>query len=77
MKLSLQTTIAAAVVFALIALSVAIKGFWSLGELTDAQHIADAKGFASFWAFLGTIAIAVAAVAWRMARLDKGDDDAQ
>jgi len=75
MKLSMHATMVAAAVFASICLGVAIKGFTSLDELTDPAQIADAKGFAWFWAFLGCVAIAAGALAWWFAaRHDETED---
>jgi hypothetical protein len=75
MKLSLQATMIAAVIFAAVCLGIAVTGFTSLGNLTDPTAIADAKGFAWFWSFLGSVAIALGLLAWRMTRrLDGGED---
>jgi len=75
MKFSLQATMIAAAIFAAICLGVAITGFTSLGNLTDPTAIADAKGFAWFWSFLGSVAIALGLLAWRMKRgPDEGED---
>jgi hypothetical protein len=75
MKLSLRATMIAAAIFAAICLGVAITGFTSLGNLTDPQAIEDAKGFAWFWAFLGSVALALGLLAWRMTPpSEKGED---
>jgi hypothetical protein len=64
-----------AAIFAAICLGVAITGFVSLGGLTDPTAIEDAKGFAWFWAFLGTIALALGLLAWRISpRPEEGED---
>ncbi|HZI83390.1 MAG TPA: hypothetical protein VFF44_05710 [Casimicrobiaceae bacterium] len=76
MKLSLRATMIAAVIFAAICLSVAVTGFTSLGDITDATAIADAKGFAWFWTFLASVAIAFGLLAWWMARRQGEDEDA-
>ena len=60
MKLSLQMTMAFGLVFALVCAGVAVNGFLSLRDLTDATEIADTKGFAWFWTLLGLIGAAVA-----------------
>jgi hypothetical protein len=62
MKISAQMTIAIAAVFAIICYGVAITGFNAIGEMTDPVQAADAKGFAWFWAFLGTVAVVLGAV---------------
>ena len=71
MKLSLQMTMAGGLVFALVCLAVAVDGFLSLGEITDATQLADAKGFAWFWTVLGCIGLAVAAAGRWLIRRDE------
>jgi hypothetical protein len=68
MKLSAQMTLIIAVVFAVACFGVAINGFASLGEIADAKLLADARGYAWFWAFLGGVATAFALVSWWMIR---------
>jgi len=75
MKLSLRATMIACAIFGAICLGVAITGFTSLGALTDPTAIADAKGFAWFWGFLGSVAILLGLLAWRMTpRSDENED---
>lgn len=63
-----------AAVFAVVCLGVAISGFTSLGTLADPTAIADARGFAWFWTFLGSIAIAFGLLAWWLSRRqDEGE----
>jgi len=64
-----MTTIAGAI-FAAVCLSVAITGFLSMGDIEDPVQLSDAKGFAWFWAFLGGVALAFAALAHWMARTE-------
>jgi hypothetical protein len=66
----------AAAIFAVLCLGVAITGFTSLGNITDPTEAADARGFAWFWAFLASVAIALALLAWWAARNHKEDEDA-
>ena len=73
MRLSAQITLWAGIVFAVICFGVAIHGFSSLGEATDAKVLSDAKGFAFFWAFLGVVGAVFAGVSWWMIKTDKGD----
>ena len=73
MKISAQMTIVVAAVFAAICFGVAITGFTSLGEIADATQMADAKGFAWFWTFLGTVASVLGLGAWWMVRTNKDD----
>jgi hypothetical protein len=63
-------------IFAAICLGVAITGFSSLSEITDPAEMADAKGFAWFWTFLGSIAIAAGLLGWWLARNSESEDDA-
>jgi hypothetical protein len=73
-KLSLQATVIVSAIFAAVCLGVAITGFTSLGGIEDATQLADAKGFAWFWAFLGGVAIFFGMLAWWMARGTKKDE---
>ena len=75
MKISAQMTIMIASVFAIICYGVAITGFSALGEMTDPAQVADAKGFAWFWAFLGTVAVGLGAVSLWILRTESGSDD--
>ncbi len=62
MRFSAQVTIVIALVFAAVAFSVAVTGFNSLGEITDAQVAADSRGYAWFWTFLGCVSVAMGGV---------------
>lgn len=74
MKISAQMTIVMAAIFALVCFGVAISGLNAIGEMTDPVQIADARGFAMFWAFLGFIAVIMGAVSWWIVRTQKGED---
>ena len=76
LKLSMQATVLMSGLLAVICLGVAASGFFSLGEIADPAAAADARGFALFWAFLGGVAIVLGALAWRLARNGKEDEDA-
>ncbi|MES2355903.1 MAG: hypothetical protein V4568_16190 [Pseudomonadota bacterium] len=67
MKFSAKLTMVFSAIFATICFSVAIKGFMSPGDMTDAVELANAKGFAWFWAFLGGVAVVMGALSWWMA----------
>ena len=54
----------AAAPFALLCLGVALYGFVSMGELTDPEQIADARGYIGFWLFLAVIAVASGVLSW-------------
>lgn len=73
MKLSAQMTMVIGAIFAIACFAVAIKGFTSLGEITDPKVLSDAKGFAWFWAFLGAVGATFCGVSWWIARTEKGD----
>ena len=68
MRISAQMTIYVAVVFALLCFGVAINGFLSMGDIDDPLVLADARGFAWFWAFLGSIAVLMGVVSWWLVR---------
>ena len=74
MKLSLQMTIVAAAVFAAVCLGYAGYGFFSLSDITDPVQLSDAKGFAWFWTFLGTVAAVFGAASWWILRSQRRDN---
>lgn len=76
MKFSAQMNTWIAAVFAVICYGVALTGFSSIGDMTDPVQVADARGFAWFWAFLGTVAVALGAASMWIVRTQKNDDDA-
>jgi hypothetical protein len=69
-------TMVAAAIFAIVCLGAAITGFASLGDITDPTQAADARGFAWFWTFLASVAIALGLLAWWLARTHKEDHEA-
>jgi hypothetical protein len=76
MRISINATIVIAALFAAMCLGFAIVGFTSLGDITDPKQLADAKGFAWFWVFLGSVAIALGLVTWWIAGQQSKDEDA-
>src|SRR5260221_5955199 len=64
MQLSAKLTMVLGAIFAVACYWVAITGFSSLAEITDPKLASDARGFAWFWAFLGTIAAVFGLGAW-------------
>ena len=76
MKISMQATVVISAIFAVLCLGVAITGFTSLGEITDPDQLADAKGFAWFWTFLASVAIGLGLLALWLTRTQKSDDGA-
>ena len=74
MKISAKLAIFFSIVFAIICFSVAITGFTSLGDITDPTQRADAKGFAWFWAFLGSVAVLFGGLSWWIVRTEPDDE---
>jgi len=76
MKITLQATVIIAAIFAVVCLGVAFTGFTSLAEMDDPAQLADAKGFAWFWTFLGSVAMAFGMMSWWLIRTGKESDGA-
>jgi hypothetical protein len=66
-------TMVISAVFAAVCFGVAIVGFTSLGDIADATQKTDAKGFAWFWTFLGSVASVFGLLALWMVRTHKDD----
>lgn len=64
MKITAGMSIIMAAIFALVCFGVAVTGFAALGEITDPVQLADARGFAWFYTFLGTIGVVFGAVGY-------------
>lgn len=64
MKLTARISIILSALFALVCYGVAYSGFSSLGGLADPVQLRDARGFAWFWAFLGTVILGIAGLSW-------------
>lgn len=73
MKISAKLSVVLAAIFASICYGVAIQGFMALGTL-EGQVREDALGFAWFWVFLGTVAVAFGAVGVWLVSTGKADD---
>jgi len=69
-------TVVIAAFFALICYGIAITGFSAIGDMADQAQIADAKGFAWFWVFLGTVAVVLGAVSVWIIRTQQSGEDA-
>ena len=63
----MQMTVVAGAIFALVCYAVAVQGLLSMDGLQGDQ-LSDAKGFAAFWGFLGTVCGGLAALAWWVTR---------
>lgn len=74
MRISAQMSLVAGIAFALVCFGIAIHGFLSMAEMTDATQIADARGFAGFWSFLGVVGATMAAVSLWMLRTARDED---
>ena len=75
MKITAQFSVVMAAIFAAICFGVAITGFNALGGITDTAQLADAKGFAWFWVFLGSVSVVFGAVGIWIVRTQKDGED--
>jgi hypothetical protein len=75
MKLSLQLLFWLSLVFAGACIAYAGFGFSSIDAGADAQIVADSRGYAWFWLFLGSIGIVLAVVSWLMTKGKLGGTD--
>ncbi len=73
MKITAKMTVVMSAIFAAVCFGVAITGFVSLGDIADGTQKADAKGFAWFWAFLGSVATVFGLLALWLVRTQKDD----
>lgn len=73
MKISAKMTVVMSAIFAAVCFGVAITGFLSLGDIADATQKADARGFAWFWTFLGSVATVFGLLALWLVRTSKDD----
>lgn len=74
MKITAKFSVIIAAVFAVMCFGVAITGFNALGSITDPAQLADAKGFAWFWVFLGGVAVVFGAVGIWLVKTEKEED---
>ena len=72
MKLSAGITFWMSLLFATLTLGYGLYGYIESSSMTAGQDHDDARGFAMFWMFLGTIGVVMAVVSWRMMR-DSGE----
>jgi len=68
-------TIVIAAIFAAVCFCVAGFVLSGVGEMTDPAQIADARGYAMFWTFLGVVAAAMGALSVWIVRTQKDDTD--
>jgi len=75
LKISARMTIVIAAIFAAVCFCVAGFGLNAASEMTDSAQIADARGYAMFWTFLGVVAVAMGALSVWIVRTQKDDTD--
>jgi hypothetical protein len=73
LKFTAQATMVMAAVFAIICFGVAFTGFSSLGEIADPEQLENAKGFAWFWMFLASVAVAFMLAGWWAVHTQQGE----
>ena len=76
MRVTAQMSVVIAAIFAFVCFGFAFSGFTSLGDITDAEQLADARGFAWFWAFLGSIGVLFGLIGLWLAKTDTPHGDA-
>ena len=74
MKITAKFSVIIAAVFAVMCFGVAITGFNALEGIIDPVQLADAKGFAWFWVFLGGVAVVFGAVGIWLVKTEKEED---
>ena len=67
MKISARAATILAIVFSILCFGVALTGFMSLDDIPDPVQRSDAKGFAWFWAFLGSVGVMFGLLSWWIA----------
>ena len=75
MKLSAQLVLWLSLIFAGVCIAYAGFGFSSIDASGDPQIVADSRGYAWFWLFLGGIGLLMAALSWLMVKGRLGGDD--
>ena len=75
MNISLRMAMMMSAIFGALCTGFAVYGFVSLGDITDPTQASDARGFVLFWAFLGTIAIALGVLAWWIERAQRKESE--
>lgn len=76
MRVTAQMSVIIAVAFAVFCFGFAVSGFSALGDISDPQQLADAKGFAWFWTFLGLVGVVFGAVGVWLVKSAARDGDA-
>jgi hypothetical protein len=74
MKLTAKVAVVLSAIFSFICIGVAINGFMSLGEMSDAAQRSDAAGYSWYWAFLGLVAAAFGVLGYWLVKTQQDDD---
>jgi hypothetical protein len=74
LKITAKMSVIVAAIFAAVCFGVAITGFSSLGDLADPVQQADARGFAWFWAFLGSVGVVFGALGIWIVKTHREED---
>ena len=74
MKITAKMSVIVAAIFAAVCFGVAITGFSSLGDLADPVQQADARGFAWFWTFLGSVGVVFGALGIWIVKTHREED---
>lgn len=74
MKITAKLGLAISIVFAVLCFAVAFNGFTSLGGISDPAQLSDAKGYAGFWAFLGSVGVVFGALSWWIGRTESENE---
>lgn len=64
MRISAQIAVWLCAAFALVCLVFALKGFLGLADAANAEERDLISGYAWYWTFLGTIAVAFGVLSW-------------
>jgi hypothetical protein len=75
MKISAVMAMWMCAVFGLVCFGFAFNGFSALSSITDAEERELTLGYASFWAFLGSVALAFGILSWMIKEGKLGDAD--
>jgi hypothetical protein len=71
MKISALLATIVSAIFATVCFAVAVTGLTSLGDIVDPVQRGDAKGFAWFWMFLGSIGVVFGGLSWWITRKEQ------
>ena len=74
MKISANLATILAAVFAFVCLGFVVTGFTSLDGITDPVQLANAKGYAWFWAFLAGVGVMFGVLSWWIGHTTGNDE---